>query len=196
MKVMHLLSPSHRPVSSSLIRSQYDSQHGPPLLGRDSVSSNGSASVQNSPTDDLASFDFPSHEQESSDSHERHTYCINILPNDATHRHSSAATSSSATTDDARQISDEPIPIHAIDPTLSFVSSSPIAANSNFTVLEDEVVVFWEMTGLTLSDTPPIEVGPGTDGLLYTTSLVPGYWKTISESSGRLRIPSVRFISF
>ncbi len=147
-----------------------------------------------SPTDEAESFDFSPHEQESSDSHERHTYCINILPNDATHRHSSAATSSSDTTDDAKQISDEPVPIHAIDPMLSFVSRSPIAANSNFTILEDEVVVFWEMTGLTLSDTPPIEAAPSTDGLLYTTSLVPGYWKTISESSGRLRIPSASFL--
>ncbi|KAK0196277.1 hypothetical protein F5146DRAFT_321722 [Armillaria mellea] len=144
----------------------------------------------------MISFGFPSHGQESSHSPERPTYCISILPNDATHKDSSTATSSSATTDDARWISDEPRPIRAIDPTLAFVSRSPIAANSNFTVLVDGVVVFSEMTSLTLHDTPPAEAAHGPDGLLYTTSLVPGYWKTISESSGELKLSSIRFISF
>ncbi|KAK0435538.1 hypothetical protein EV421DRAFT_1908612 [Armillaria borealis] len=133
--------------------------------------------------DEVASFGFPSHEKQNSESPGRHTYCIDILPDDATHRHSSATTSASAITDNARRISDEPRPIRAIDPTLAFVSRSPIAANSNFTVLVDGVVVFSEMTSLTLRDTPPVEAASGTDGLLYTTPLVPGYWKTISESS-------------
>ncbi|KAK0446982.1 uncharacterized protein EV420DRAFT_1276300 [Desarmillaria tabescens] len=180
-RLMDLLSPCRRPVSSSLIRSQYGSQHGLSSLNCDSASSSGSASVPITPTDEVASFGFPSHEKHSG----RHTYCIDILPDDAaTHRHGSATTSTSAITDNARRISDEPRPIRAIDPTLAFLSRSPIAANSNFTVLADGVVVFSEMTTLTLRDTPPAEAAPGTDGaLLYTTPLVPGYWKTISESS-------------
>ncbi|KAK0468858.1 hypothetical protein IW261DRAFT_1012673 [Armillaria novae-zelandiae] len=170
-------------LSSSLIRSQYGSQHGLSALNCDSASSSGSASVPITPTDEVASFGFPSHEKQNSDNHGRHNYCIDILPDDAAHRHSSATTSASAITDNARRISDEPRPIRAIDPTLAFVSRSPIAANSNFTVLVDGVVVFSEMSSLTLRDTPPVEAAPGTDSLLYTTPLVPGYWKTISESS-------------
>ncbi|KAK0212092.1 hypothetical protein DFS33DRAFT_1248263 [Desarmillaria ectypa] len=178
-QVMDLLSPCRRPVSSSLIHSQYGSQHGLSSLNCDSASSSGSASVPITPTDEVASFGFPSHEKQSG----RHTYCIDILPDDVTHRHGSATTSASAITDNAKRISDEPRPIRAIDPTLAFLSCSPIAANSNFTVLADGVVVFSEMTSLTLRDTPPVEAAHGTDGaLLYTTPLVPGYWKTISES--------------
>lgn len=182
-RLMDLLSPCRRPVSSSLIRSQYGSQHGLSSLNCDSASSSGSASVPITPTDEVASFGFPSHEKQNNDNPGRHTYCIDILPDDATHRHSSAATSASAITDNARRISDEPRPIRAIDPTLAFVSRSPIAANSNFTVLVDGVVVFSETISLTLRDTPHVEAAPGTDGLLYTTPLVPGYWRTISESS-------------
>ncbi len=148
------------------------------------------------PTDKVASFGFPSQEKRNSNSPGRHTYCIDILPDNVTHRHSSATTSASAIMDNAIRISNEPRPIHAIDPTLTFVSRSPIVANSNFTVLVDGVVVFSEMTSLTLRDTPPVEAAPSTDGLLYTTPLVPGYWKTISESSGRFKLPSVRFFSF
>ncbi|KAK0209511.1 hypothetical protein IW262DRAFT_1498337 [Armillaria fumosa] len=53
----------------------------------------------------------------------------------------------------------------------------------------DRVVVFSEMKSLPLRNTPPVEAASGPDGLLYTTPLVSGYWKTISESSGRLKLP-------
>ncbi|KAK0446971.1 uncharacterized protein EV420DRAFT_883817 [Desarmillaria tabescens] len=176
---MDLLSPRRRPVSSSLIRSQYGSHHSLSSLNCYSASSSGGASVPSTPTDEVASSGSPSHEKLSS----RHTYYIDILPDDATHKHGSATTSASAITDNARGIPDEPRPIRAIDPILAFLSRSPIAANSNFTVLADGVVVFSEMMTLTLRDTPPAEAAPGTDGaLFYTTPLVPGYWKTISES--------------
>ncbi|KAK0209501.1 hypothetical protein IW262DRAFT_510324 [Armillaria fumosa] len=182
-RLMNLLSPSHRPISSSLIHSQNVYQRGLSSLNNDdSVSSSESVSMPITPMDEVASFGFPSHEKQNTDSPGRHTYCIDILPNDATHRHNSAAASASAITDNARRISDEPRPIRVIDPTLAFVSGSLITANSNFTVLVEGVVVFSETTSLTLRDTPPVEATPGTNGLFYTTPLVPGYWKTISES--------------
>lgn len=191
-RLMDLLSPCRRLVSSSLIRSQYGSHHGLPSLNCDSASSSGSASVPITPTDEVASFGFPSSEKQNGtaagSAGRQHTYCIDILPDHATHRHgsapASASASASAITDNARRISDDPRPIRAIDPTLTFLSRSPIEANSNFTVVADGIVVFSEMTNLTLRDTPPIEAAPGTDGaLLYTTPLAPGYWKTISDSS-------------
>ncbi|KAK0209535.1 hypothetical protein IW262DRAFT_511930 [Armillaria fumosa] len=160
-----------------LVDSLYGSQHGLSSLSCDSASSSGSASVPITPTDEVASFGFLSHQKQNGDNPGRHTYCIDILPDDTTDRHSSTIT------DNARRICDEPRPIRAIDPTLAFISRSPIAANSNFTILVDGVVVLSEMTSLTLRDTPPVEAAPGTDGLLYTTPLVPGYWKTIYKSS-------------
>lgn len=71
-----------------------------------------------------------------------------------------------------------PRPLRSIDPTITFISRSPISARSYFTVESSGMPVFMETT-------PLMSVVPAPDGaLLYSTTLVPGCWDKISESPG------------
>lgn len=67
-----------------------------------------------------------------------------------------------------------------VDPTITLLSHSMINARSYFTVYSEDRLIFSESTIL-----EPVE--PTTshvDGILHQTSLVPGLWDTISQSSG------------
>jgi transcriptional enhancer factor len=65
-----------------------------------------------------------------------------------------------------------------IDPTITFLAPSMTNARSYFTVYLEDRVVFSESTTLEV-----VESTTNVDGILYKTSLVPGFWDTISKSS-------------
>ena len=66
-----------------------------------------------------------------------------------------------------------------IDPTITFLAHSMTNARSCFTVYSEDRVVFTESTTLQV-----VETTSNVDGILYKTPLVPGFWDTISKSSG------------
>ena len=73
--------------------------------------------------------------------------------------------------------------LREIDPTITFLSHSLSNARSYFTVHLGDRLMFSESTTLELID-PDHPSTSNIDGVLYKTSLVPGFWDTISKSSG------------
>ena len=70
-----------------------------------------------------------------------------------------------------------------IDPTITFLAHSVSNARSYFTVYLEDSLIFSESTTLELVD-PDDPSTSNVDGILYKTLLVPGFWDTISQSSG------------
>ncbi|KAF9461828.1 hypothetical protein BDZ94DRAFT_789344 [Collybia nuda] len=70
-----------------------------------------------------------------------------------------------------------PRPIRSIDPTVTFLSQSPMSAQSSFTVQSAGMVVFSETTPLVSAGS-----APDSNALLYSTTLVPGFWDKICAS--------------
>ncbi|KAJ7895394.1 hypothetical protein B0H13DRAFT_2338885 [Mycena leptocephala] len=80
-------------------------------------------------------------------------------------------------TGDVVHASERPRHLASINPTVTFMSLVPVAAQSRSTVYsEDRVPVHADTTPLT-----PVVDAP-VPGFLYSTTLVPEYWKVISES--------------
>ncbi|KAK7056160.1 TEA domain-containing protein [Favolaschia claudopus] len=78
---------------------------------------------------------------------------------------------------DGIHVSGRPRCLDAINPTVTFMSRSSVIAESRFTVYSvDDRIVHEETTSL--SPVPDVAV----EGCLYSTSLVPQYWKVISDS--------------
>jgi hypothetical protein len=75
---------------------------------------------------------------------------------------------------------DYPRHLRDIDPTITFVAHSSSNARSYFTVHLEDRLMFSETTTLEPVDPSTSNV----DGILYKTSLVPGFWDTISKSAG------------
>lgn len=82
------------------------------------------------------------------------------------------------------QSSQQPRHLRCIDPTVTLLSKTPIDANSFFTVSVQDSVVFTEVTTLVLAG--PLNDGDVDGPFLYRTTLVPGYWETISNCAGKL----------
>jgi len=68
-----------------------------------------------------------------------------------------------------------------IDPTITFLSHSISNARSYFTVHLGDRLIFSESTTLELVN-PDDPSTSKVDGILYKTSLVPGFWDTICQS--------------
>ena len=81
------------------------------------------------------------------------------------------------------QISQQPRHLRCIDPTVTMLSKTPIEANSFFTVSIQDTVVFSEATTLVLAG--PLNDGDVDGPFLYRTTLVPGYWETISNCASK-----------
>ena len=71
-----------------------------------------------------------------------------------------------------------------IDPTITLLSRAETSAQSHFSVHTDDGIVFSETTALEPLD--PTSAPTADGSLLYKTSLVPGFWDTISQSPGKL----------
>ncbi|KAJ6523261.1 hypothetical protein DFH09DRAFT_1190690 [Mycena vulgaris] len=74
--------------------------------------------------------------------------------------------------------SDHPRSLRSINPTVSFTSRSPIVSHSRFTVYSEELILHAETVPLQLV---PQHV-PDDERFLYSTPLVPRYWKVILDS--------------
>ncbi|KAJ6546080.1 hypothetical protein DFH09DRAFT_1321318 [Mycena vulgaris] len=79
---------------------------------------------------------------------------------------------------DVVHASDRPRRLRSINPTVTFVSQSPVTAQSRFTVYSEDLILHAETAPLA----PVIGGAPQVSGFLYSTPLVPTYWKVISES--------------
>lgn len=78
--------------------------------------------------------------------------------------------------------------IRNIDPTVTFVSPSPVNGKSSYIVLLDGAPVHSEDTALEYVGTyfpSPIGQSPGDEPILYNTALVPRYWDVLCEAAGR-----------
>ncbi|KAJ7101810.1 hypothetical protein C8R44DRAFT_887989 [Mycena epipterygia] len=86
--------------------------------------------------------------------------------------------SSCSRTGDVFLASDHPRRLVSINPTVSFTSPSPIVAYSRFTVCSEDLILHAETVPLV----PLAHEDPGVLGFLYSTRLVPNYWKVILDS--------------
>ena len=87
--------------------------------------------------------------------------------------------------------SPHPRRLQEIDPTITLMSQTVTAAQSHYTVYQDNSVVSSESTPLELLDPQ----SSGDASFLYKTPLVPAFWETISQSSGMFPSSSA-FISY
>ncbi|KAJ7825623.1 hypothetical protein B0H13DRAFT_2374872 [Mycena leptocephala] len=110
----------------------------------------------------------------------RHTVIyIDIVPEGSLNP-AGSTTSSSPWSDSGEVVraSDHPRRLGAINPAVSFTSPSPIVAYSRFTVYSEELILHAETVPLL----PMADDTSRAVGFLYSTSLVPKYWKVILDS--------------
>ncbi|KAJ7610712.1 hypothetical protein DFH06DRAFT_1485457 [Mycena polygramma] len=101
---------------------------------------------------------------------------IDILPDGAIDAVGKPSPSMSLESGDVVHASERPRHLGSINPTVTFVAQSPLVAQSRFSVYSEERMLHAETTPLAPVEDTPIS------GFLYSTSLVPEYWKLISES--------------
>ncbi|KAJ7231385.1 hypothetical protein B0H12DRAFT_209260 [Mycena haematopus] len=154
-QLLELLSPFRKPVYPA--------------------SSSSTDSALSSPISSSGESFFPG----TSSSHHTVIY-IDILPKGSPDRIRSG-TSPSPWSDDGDVIhaSDHPRRLESISPTVSFTSPSPIVAHSRFTVYSEDLILHAETVplGLVMPDQ-----SHQPSGFLYTSQLVPKYWKVIVDS--------------
>lgn len=170
--VMNLLFPC-RPPGAELCRSYHTVLDRPTEYDGDSARD---TSIEPTTSNDVVP------RFQSYDPNTRIVICIDILPDAPTGPYlfslGQAPVPDGRSRKNVIQISQRPRPLRSIDPTVTFISRSPVSARSYFTVKSAGVSVFSETT-------PLMPIGPAPDGaLLYSTTLVPGCWDEISESSG------------
>lgn len=76
--------------------------------------------------------------------------------------------------------SQHPRHITEIEPTITFMSPTPVSARSHFTVHTEEGIIFSESTPLEAIGSSPASEADR----LYRTLLIPGFWETIVHSAG------------
>jgi transcriptional enhancer factor len=178
---MNLLSP-RRPFGAGSSRAYYapHSESGRPSRC-DSDSASDTSSTPTTPTDIATNF----HGYNPLDS--QTVIYIDLVPENFSGSRFTSFDQASASDEwsrkDVVRTTQHPRPLRSIDPTVTFLSHSPISARSVCTVHSAGMTVFSETTTLT-------SVGPAPDSLdgalLYSTTLVPGFWDKISDSPGEL----------
>ncbi|KAJ7230916.1 hypothetical protein B0H12DRAFT_1240123 [Mycena haematopus] len=167
-KLLHLLSPFRQPAYSGSSASSDSSCNSPvsPLVPGQAFSDTPCA---------------------------RHTVVhIDILPEGASASDAIDKTNRmwlEAAEDDVHVSDRPPRRLTSINPTLTFTSPNPVIAESRFTVYSEDRVVHTETTSLTAVASAPVP------GFLYSTTLVPEYWKVISESSDPTRFTIYQEVS-
>lgn len=174
-RLLYLLSP-RRPTGSASTDAHLNFQDS---LQSDTDSSSDSSSLPPTPTEPSTDF---------SKKPSRTVIHIDLLPEDASYLDSSSVdphpspvfeNCPSPVYDDVVRVSPHPRPLRSIDPTVTFLADSPISAKSTFTVMSCGMTVFSETI-------PLVPAGPApnaTDNaLLYSTTMVPGFWQTIAKS--------------
>ncbi|KAJ7746158.1 hypothetical protein DFH07DRAFT_1038585, partial [Mycena maculata] len=109
----------------------------------------------------------------------RHTVMyVDIIPEGSPDRPDSTKASSSwSDSGEVLHASPHPRHLRSIDPTISFMSEIPIIASSQFTVYSEDLILHAETVPLVLLT----DKAPRT-GFLYSTMLVPKYWKILLDS--------------
>jgi hypothetical protein len=102
--------------------------------------------------------------------------------------YSPSSTSTASTSSFDSRLSDAARHIRNIDPTVTFVSPSPVNGKSSYIVLLDGAPVHSEDT--TLEYVGPYfssltGQSPGDEPVLYNTALVPKYWDVLCEAAGK-----------
>jgi len=115
----------------------------------------------------------------------RRMVCIDILPRGVLAAPPSLSPPPSPLSDCPDiHISQEPRSLARIDPTITFVSRTPIVAQSKFKVCLGNETIHVENVPLEFVRDAPL---PDPSAYLYRTSLVPGFWKSIVASSDPTR---------
>ncbi|KAJ7258204.1 hypothetical protein C8J57DRAFT_533622 [Mycena rebaudengoi] len=154
-KLLHLLSPFRRPAYNGSSGSSDDSPMNSPV----SPALSGRMIPHTSPP--------------------RHiVMCIDIVPEGAPDTFDHSGNSSWSDDGDVIHASDRPRRLGTINPTVTFTSQDAVVAQSRFTVYSEELVLHAETAPLVLV----MDGAPQESGFLYSTALVPEYWKIISES--------------
>ncbi|KAG6816657.1 hypothetical protein H0H87_004300 [Tephrocybe sp. NHM501043] len=166
-KLMKLLSPC-QPIG----RTRYNNYRS--SVDDDTDSSSDSSSMPSTPTDATTNF------QSAGSSSTRTMISIDILPPFQSSSQLSSVHSDWDRTSDFIHPSQHARPFHSIDPTVAFVAPSAVSAESSFVVYSAGASVFSETTQLTAAGAAP---GRADGALLYSTTLVPGFWSKIAESS-------------
>ncbi|KAJ7766993.1 hypothetical protein DFH07DRAFT_335295 [Mycena maculata] len=114
----------------------------------------------------------------------RHTVMyIDILPEGSADDNGVSSPSLWSDSEDTIHASDHPRRLSSINPTVTFMSQAPIVAQSRFTVYSEDLVLHAETTPLVPVVDPSVQVSD----YLYSTTLIPEYWKVISESPDATR---------
>lgn len=175
---MNLLSP-RRPFGSGSSRSYYahhsNSNHA---TRSDSDSASDTSSPPTTPKDIVTNF------QGYDPLESRTVIYIDVLPDSPSFSSFDQVSSFDAwSPSNVVRTSQHPRPLRSIDPTITFISQSPMSARSSCTVHSAGMAVYSETT-------PLVSVGPAPDNvdgaLLYSTTLVPGFWDKITASHGEL----------
>ncbi|KDR69909.1 hypothetical protein GALMADRAFT_104012 [Galerina marginata CBS 339.88] len=192
--VLNLLTPNRRPCRTPSLSPEFQHRdghltYGPPSLRYESEScSDSSVSSPTTPTEAHATLQnllYRGVEPRAEEAPDTIVY-IDLLPKDSP---SSWSPSPSQVAEEhlwvergykVLRASQQPRHLQDIDPTITLLSHVPTSAQSYYTVYTDEGAIFSESTPLESVDpsTPT-----GNDPLLYKTSLVPGFWERISQSS-------------
>ncbi|KAH9485766.1 Conidiophore development regulator abaA [Psilocybe cubensis] len=204
-RLLNLLSPNRRPCRTPSLSPEFQHKdghlvYGPPSLRYESEScSDSTASSPTTPTEahaTLQSLLYRGVEPRIEETPDTIVY-IDLLPFDAPIDANgsdidplkSSWTSSPSQVAEERswiergykvvRASQQPRHIRDIDPTITLLSQSTTSAHSYFTVYTDEGIAFSEMSVL-----QPVEPRSTAEtSHLYSTSLVPGFWSTIAQSS-------------
>ncbi|KAF8883296.1 hypothetical protein BD779DRAFT_883119 [Infundibulicybe gibba] len=187
-RLLNLLSPYRRPPPRPRwpdSSAQYDV---PPLRQDTESSSEASSSTPTTPVDSHRRLD-NGYDCNLSTIPETVVY-IDLLPDGCTSPevHSDANPSGSIGPMDQQSTfangsvvhaSDSPRHFSSIDPTITFMAPSTLSARSLYTVYMHGTSVFSEATALSPVGPPP---GGSQGALLYSTSLVPGFWDILSKT--------------
>ncbi|KAJ7636223.1 hypothetical protein FB45DRAFT_717330, partial [Roridomyces roridus] len=104
-------------------------------------------------------------------------YILDILPEDSCEDLSLLSPSHCLDSHNTVHISDHPRRLSSINPTITFLSQSPLTGQSRFAVHSEDLILHTEMVPLV----PVVNPTEQVQGFLYSTNLVPEYWKVISK---------------
>ncbi|PPQ73543.1 hypothetical protein CVT24_007453 [Panaeolus cyanescens] len=198
-RLLNLLSPNRRPCRTSSLSPEFQhrdnsSNYGPPPLRYESEScSDSSGSTPATPTEahaTLQSLLYRGVEPRVEETPET-IVCIDLLPEELPNGQSPLKPSGEQAAEEQQWLergykvvhaAQQPRYLRDIDPTITLLSHSPTTAQSHFTVYTDDGIVFSETTDLEIVESSSAHE-PMDGGLLYRTSLVPGYWGTIGQSA-------------
>ncbi|KAF9481159.1 hypothetical protein BDN70DRAFT_876623 [Pholiota conissans] len=190
-RLLTLLSPNRRPNRTPSLSPEPEYQHKDGHMAESC--SDSSVIAQPTPTEAHATLQnllYRGVEPSVEETPETIVY-IDLLPEDSQEGPSTSARASTSQGVEERswiergykfaRASQHPRRLRDINPTVPLFSKQTTTAQSYFTVRTDDGIAFSEVTALELIDP---SAAPTADGsFLYRTSLVPGYWDTIVQSS-------------